>query len=862
MSSQQRKAAILDYWRASELFSAQPVPAIQNRKQPGETCGPVFAASADTPLPWSTSNPPSLFTWAEQHFHIYCGIDQQNEIPTRLAASLGGDFPPSALRGKGKNIERCLFGFSVDAAGFVLIDTFRLSALAWLAGRSHPAEPFHRDWLSRFETTAATLADDFTRHLSADDGASRPLDYTDLLDETRFIASELGLPTLAENIVIRIEQCSGKCPDSRRIVAGSASASSELRKIAREIRNHEAGRGLCDYLASGQEVMSTTRIDVLSTPLPLFQHLMPPLFPPARWPTTKNSALHCGPQLVVNAALKTLRRGAGLFSVEVPAGSGRTAVLRDIVASVVVDRANRLAQLLRPEQAFIGERCWKTSSGIRRVSTWRKDLRGFELVIAGKDKASVRDIADTLSDTATGGVLPLSSKPAHTEPAEQQAWAPLAAHIENKNNEWHFHTAFPGESALPVTSLSEALSILDEAPQDWNEAVQNFRHAENEELRLHEIRCREFENFVALGNLCQEIDARDARLKRLTLRESEIRNDFDAARIARDIAANDVALADAQRLTHYAQRPKFSAIVLSLGTVLQQWHDGKRMHALFLEHAEQRLSKAELRIEYARQTLCAIEREREQEIAAFASQHCTASILKAAQAGTKTAIGDFYPSQTHWNDASLAINRPAPWSDPLWNAARANVFTAALRLHHAFIAANATRLSVNFDVVLETLAGKTADNAPAEALEAAWSSLFFIIPVVCVELSAIGRIFSSQSRESLGWLLIDEAGQIPAPAAVSAIWRARRTVLLGDSTESPPAAEFSSTIQSVLRKHYRVEDGWLNDNASAQRMAARTNALGSWQTNGHIPVWTGVPLGAQAEECPSNVPEEVPEVAA
>ncbi|MFZ2854024.1 MAG: hypothetical protein WAZ34_07930 [Rhodocyclaceae bacterium] len=728
MSSQQRKAAILDYWRANELFSAQPVPAVQNRKKAGETCGPVFLASAETPLPWSATNPPSLFNWAEQRFHIYCGIDQQNEIPSRLAVSLGGDFPPSALRGKGKNIERCLFSFSVDTAGFALVDTFHLSALAWLAGRSHPAEPFHRDWLSGFEKTAAALAHDFTRRLSTDDGVSRPLDYTDLLDETRSIASELGLPTLAENIVIRIEQCAGKCPDSRRIAAESASTSSELKKIAQEIRNHEAGRGLCDYLANGREVMSTARIDVLATPLPLFQHLIPPLFPPARWPSADNSALHCGPQFVVNAVLKTLRRGAGLFSVEGPAGNKRTAVLRDIVASVVVDRARRLAQLLRPEQAFIGERCWTTSSGIRKVSTWRKDLRGFELLIAGNDTASVRGIAAALSDTATGGVLPLSSWQAHTEPTEQPAWAPLAAHIEDKNDEWHFHAAAKDQSALSAASLSAALSLLDETPQDWNEAVENFRHAENEELRLHEIRSREFENFVALGNMCQEIDAREARLKRLTLRESEIRNEFDAARVARDIAANDVALADAQRLAHYAQRPQLSAIVLSLGTVLQQWHDGNLMHALFLEHAEQRLSKAESRIEHARQTLGAIEREREQEIAAFAEQHRTASMLKAAQTGTKIAIGDFYPSQTHWNDATLAINRPAPWSDPLWNAARANVFTAALRLHHAFIAANAARLSVNFDVVLETLAGKTADNAPAEALEAAWSMLVFRHP--------------------------------------------------------------------------------------------------------------------------------------
>jgi len=51
MSSHQRKASILDYWRAVELFSARPVAAVQRRKQSAGTCGPVFAANAETPWP-------------------------------------------------------------------------------------------------------------------------------------------------------------------------------------------------------------------------------------------------------------------------------------------------------------------------------------------------------------------------------------------------------------------------------------------------------------------------------------------------------------------------------------------------------------------------------------------------------------------------------------------------------------------------------------------------------------------------------------------------------------------------------------------------------------------------------------------
>lgn len=855
MLSHRRKAAILDYWRTVELFSSRPVPAVRRRQKNGITCGPVFAADAETPLPWAAGSPHSLFAWPEQRFHVYCGIDQRNEVARLLASRLSEVFPPPSPAGKGRAAECCLFSFSADADGLPLFDTFRLSASAWMAGRGHPAEPDRQDWLSAFKTTSATQARDFSRRLSAYDGARRPLDYADLLVETRCIASELGLPELAEKIVIRIEQCAGHCPDRRRGVDGNNDASDELGKIAHELRNREAGRGLRDYLASEGEAGSAERIDVLATPLPLFQHLAPPLFPPARWPA--DAVLRGGPQFVVNTALKTLLRGAGLLAVDGPPGGERTAVLRDIVAAVVVERANRLAQLLRPEQAFIGERRWETRGGTRQVSAWREDLRGFEMVVASGDMAAVRGIASAFSDAALGGVLPLPPKPEPGPPAEQPAWAPLAARIDDERGEWHFRATAEGDATLSAANLCAALRALGETPTDWNAAVEHFRHAVGEELRLRQMRSRELEDFVALGNKCQEIDAQEARLATLAARQSAARRDLDTALAARDIAAGDLAIAESRRKLHRKQRPRLSAVLLSLGDALRQWRAGDRTHALCLEHAAQRLAEAGLRAERERQALTAIEREHAQAAATLGEQHRTASALKAAQTSAQLAIGGFYPSPAHWIDAAEAINRPAPWSDPLWNAARADVFTAALRLHQAFIAANAARLSDNFALVQEALAAKAADGAPLEALEAAWSSLFFVMPVVCVELSAISRIFSGLRRESLGWLLLDEAGQVPAQAAVGAIWRARRSVLFGDDAQPAPAAALIRPARQALRQHYLMDSSWLDDDSSAQQLAARSNRLGTWLTSCNAPRWTGVPLGKQPEDARPETAAEI-----
>lgn len=132
--------------------------------------------------------------------------------------------------------------------------------------------------------------------------------------------------------------------------------------------------------------------------------------------------------------------------------------------------------------------------------------------------------------------------------------------------------------------------------------------------------------------------------------------------------------------------------------------------------------------------------------------------------------------------------------------------------------------------------------APLPALEAAWATLFLVVPVVSTTFASFDRLFACLGRERLGWLFIDEAGQAVPQAAVGAVWRSRRVIAVGDPMQLEPIVTLTARALEALREQFAVAPEWRPDAWSVQHVADRRNLLGTSLPADGDALWVGAPL--------------------
>jgi hypothetical protein len=592
--------------------------------------------------------------------------------------------------------------------------------------------------------------------------------------------------------------------------------------IARQLfSKNEAPRNLRRYL--GVELAHNSQ-DLLSDDTALAEAVRPGLTPLARWPGRDRHPLVLLQQAAVNLAFSETNAG-GLLGINGPPGTGKTTLLRDLVAGVVADRAVAMAKFDDPELAFnySGEKLRVGNSWLHLYQV-DASLRGFEMVVASSNNKAVENVSAELPGlTAIANDAPelryfksLSDALHQTE-----TWGVIAAVLGNMQNRSRFKQTFwwDNESGLssylrvaagappavettdPTTGRVESrtphIVEAEQPPSNHQEALARWKTARKRFLITLERSRQSQESLEKLRtDLAQLPDLAQAEVNAETKRNSaaanvrKLRAEADSGQQEGATIGTQLDEIDQQLTAHDLSRPGFWARLFRTRRA-RFWTE---IRSALLQHQGEESVWRLARTEH---------------------QQAKARLADAERQGIALASIEFFAAE-HGKR-----HRETPWFTPRAQRLRDEVFISAIALHRAFIDAAAKPLRHNIGALMNAFTTQTLPSAAKQALlPDLWSSLFLVVPLVSTTFASVNRMLGKLPLDSLGWLFVDEAGQALPQAAVGALLRTRRVVVVGDPLQIEPVVGLPDTLTNAICLRFGVEPGFYGAPAASVQTLA------------------------------------------
>ncbi|MBB2205263.1 DEAD/DEAH box helicase [Gluconacetobacter takamatsuzukensis] len=611
--------------------------------------------------------------------------------------------------------------------------------------------------------------------------------------------------------------------------------------------------------------------------------LAPGRLPAGHWPDEPAHSMSLMQQFAINSLLDRLDLG-GIFSVNGPPGTGKTTLLRDVFAELITRRARVLAGLSTPQDAFTGRhRVEFRDRSSASVSTLRDDLAGFEMVVASSNNAAVENLSRDLPKTKAlgknawrdrhgGAGIGYLQTVAHNIAAEAGKrgyrdlsgedgrgddipWGLIAATLGRKANRSRFATGLGQDGSSKDPRPKGFDPTRHQSLWNWRKRTDlpTFAAARTAFMTADQAVTRRIDAMQRFAAL--EVRLRGQTLETFSIHQDAAHRQAQATvasaqaeldRLTRAITlhTSQLAILDEQERTIAADRPARWTRWLHAErerrckTELEPVRDQKKSELAALYQAQGSQPTAEAALVSARLDLA-------DRATALADRLAEWQALQAEW----SALSASFP-QIRFPDSDAALDDPRWQIDGLWrddtlNRLRSQLFAAALGLHEAWLAEVLQQnggFGGNVVAVSKLLSGtRLSDSKDALAI---WQSLFMIVPVVSSTFASIATQFRELGPESIGWLFIDEAGQAVPQAAVGALWRAKRAVVVGDPMQIEPVFTVPVGLIEALAGAAGLTGGARvgPHQISVQTLADGANDLGAWVPDGEETQWIGSPL--------------------
>lgn len=859
-------SAILAAWTALEALSPQTYRRPEDRAAGDRRC---VADLGRGPLPWTTgerSRPKR-----QLYYEIYLGAVHMDLATDRLSKVFGLDEEaPSRAREKA-----ALGTLLVDRNGFLLEEkSVAVSSFGWalpIALRKGLGQ------LGRWPQVQQALMDGLTKVVRRfdEDGNPMPIDRNAIEVAHSWLVGELGLEReLVEppSFAIRVyHYFQARNPPEVSLL--NSFFLGDLARTQSRLGQQQLPRTLRQYL--GIDPPAET-LDLLRDRRAVESAVAPALTPVARWPAPGNHPLVLLQQAAVNLARHETAH-SGLAAVNGPPGTGKTTLLRDVVAAAVVDRAAAMARFADPLAAFqtTGLKVQAGPKAFQHLYRLDASLRGHEVVVASSNNKAVENVSRELPSVEAVGrprdemayfrsIGDLLHGPKAREDRDLfgvtdadsvETWGLIAAVLGNAGNRfaftqdfwWHedrgFRTylkAAKGDDVVREIRDEETGKIIErltpavvtaERPPSPAAAAGNWRAARKRFTELHAEVERDLATLEAVRSRCLELvqvraaaaEAERAMppLMQTAARAREVEQEHtEPARAARDM----FHAAERAHNSHMTQRPGFLARLFRTQG-FRRWRDICASLAVDLASAAGKCGSADQRLTEAQQARRAADARLSEAQGQLDTLNTRRTDLAQAIDAQRSVLGDRIVDELFFARGHETFNLTAPWIPDALHRRREELFIAGLELHRAFIDVTAQKILHNLGALIGFVSGGPPQDSERRAmLGDLWSTLFLVVPVVSTTFASVEAMFGELAPGDIGWLLIDEAGQALPQAAVGALLRARRAVVVGDPLQIPPVVSLPERLGDEICRFFRTDSSsWAAPIASAQTVADRAS---------------------------------------
>lgn len=504
----------------------------------------------------------------------------------------------------------------------------------------------------------------------------------------------------------------------------------------------------------------------------------PKNIPLAKWPSPGKHPLVLLQQAAVNIAMSRLEEG--ILAINAPPGTGKTTLLRDIIAAIVLKKAEALSSFSDPAEAF-KDSTHKVITGSHWLGLYEIDekLKGFEILIASSNNKAVENITAELPGLKAIDADATELRYFNTLSNSligSETWGMVSAILGSYTKRGEFAAKFWWDKDCGIATYLAQAAGIPQKIEEKNEAGQ-ITNVKKPKITLEcdppNNHAHALERWRAtkkrFNEKLQECNQKIAELEKIR----QAIHDLEKLEIGFDL---DIPLEEIIE-EHFYNKPNIVARLFNLKSA-RIWFANNKKILLY-------------------------------------------SSLKSKVDAAVQNLGPHIINKQFFMKSREEMHLVSPWVNNEIQTLRDQLFIESIKLTKAFIDEAAKPLRHNLGILMRILGKKdTPSSEILKRITDLWASFFLVVPSISSTFSSISSMLTDVPSDSFGWLIVDEAGQALPQSAVGAIMRSKRAIVTGDPMQILPVVSLPEALTKRICKRCEVDPDRFNAPVSSAQTLA------------------------------------------